>query len=112
LNVLGATGSIGERQLFATTGVYFGWRMAREVAFGLEAFEAYAIDVRDVRDGARASVVVSPNVRLALPWVEPAVSVFTNIGTPLEAASRRIWGFRLAFTLVYDPNTMLGVRAR
>jgi hypothetical protein len=87
-------------------------RLAREVAVGLEAFEAYAIDVPDVRDGARASVVISPNVRLALPWVEPAVSMFTNIGTPLEAASRRIWGFRLAFTLVYDPNALLGMRAR
>jgi hypothetical protein len=26
--------------------------------------------------------------------------MFTNIGTPLQGANSRIWGFRLAFTLV------------
>ena len=47
---------------------------------------------RDVTDGTRAAVVVSPNVRLVLPWVEPAISVFTNIGTPLQGANDRILG--------------------
>ena len=84
----------------------------REVAAGFEAFESYAIDVPEHQDGERAAVVVSPNVRLVLPWVEPAISAFTNIGTPLQGASDRVWGFRLAFTLVYDPSRALGVRAK
>jgi FAD/FMN-containing dehydrogenase len=27
-----------------------------------------------VRDGARATVIASPDIRLVLPWVEPAIS--------------------------------------
>jgi hypothetical protein len=65
-----------------------------------------------VGDGARSTVILSPNVRLVLPWVEPAISAFTTIGTPLQGASQEIWGFRLALTLVYDPNAMFGVRSR
>lgn len=107
-----STAAIADRRVYATTGVYFGLRITPEVAAGVEAFEAYAIDVPNVRDGARASIVVSPNVRLALPWVEPAISAFTNVGTPLQGASERIWGFRVAFTLVYDPNAALRVRPR
>ena len=65
-----------------------------------------------INDGERAAVVLSPNVRLVLPWVEPAISAFTNIGTPLQGASDRIWGFRLAFTVVYDRTHPLGAPAK
>jgi hypothetical protein len=112
IDLLVSTGAIADRRVYATTGVYFGLRLAPKVAAGIEAFEAYAIDVPNVRDGARASIIVSPNVRLVLPWVEPAISAFTNVGTPLQGASQRIWGFRLAFTLVYDPNAVLRLRPR
>jgi hypothetical protein len=94
----------GDQELYATTGVYCGWRVTPAVAGGLEVFEAYAIAVPGVRDGARQALVVSPNVRIALPWVQPAVSFFTNVGTPLYGAHQSIWGFRFAFTLVYDPT--------
>jgi hypothetical protein len=94
----------GDQELYATTGVYFGWRVTPAVAGGLEAFEAYAIAVHGVRDGARSAIVVSPNVRIALPWVQPAVSFFTSVGTPLYGAHQSIWGIRFAFTLVYDPS--------
>ena len=100
-----STASAGDRRLYATTSVYFGWRVTSAVASGLELFEAYAIDVPGVRDGARSAIIASPNVRLTLPWVQPAVSVFTNVGTPLEGAHGSVWGFRLAFTLVYDPSS-------
>jgi hypothetical protein len=100
-----STASAGDRRLYATTSVYVGWRVTGAVASGLELFEAYAIDVPGVRDGARSAIIVSPNVRLALPWVQPAVSLFTNVGTPLEGSHGSIWGFRLAFTLVYDPSS-------
>jgi hypothetical protein len=99
--------SRNEQHLYATTGVYVGWRVSAEVAGGLEAFEAYAIDARDakgnaVSDSARSAIVISPSVRLSLPWVQPAISVFTNLGTPLYGAHESIWGFRFAFTLVYE----------
>jgi hypothetical protein len=94
--------SRNEQRLYATTGVYVGWRVTSEVAGGLEAFEAYVIDAPSVRDGARSAIVASPSVRLSLPWVQPAISVFTNLGTPLYGAHQSIWGFRFAFTLVYE----------
>jgi hypothetical protein len=86
--------------VYATAGLYLGLWTTSTVAVGFEAFESYAISVPGVRDGARASVVVSPNVRLVLPLIEPAISMFTSIGTPLQGANSNIWGFRLAFTLV------------
>jgi|HubBroStandDraft_4_1064222.scaffolds.fasta_scaffold72117_2 hypothetical protein len=86
--------------VYATAGLYLGLWATPTVAVGFEAFESYAIDVPGIRDGDRASVVVSPNLRLALPRVEPAISMFTSIGTPLQGANSHIWGFRLAFTLV------------
>jgi len=100
LDLMASPSALGGWRLYATTGVYFGWWFTRDVAGGLEAFEAYVIDARDVRDGARAAVVVSPSVRLALPWVQPAISLFTNIGTPLQGASDRVWGFRVAFSIL------------
>jgi len=86
--------------VYATAGLYLGLWATPHVAVGFEAFESYAIDVPGIRDGDRASVVVSPNVRLVLPLIEPAISMFTSIGTPLQGANSNIWGFRLAFTLV------------
>jgi hypothetical protein len=103
LELLTTTNNFGSPAIYATVGLYFGLWVTARVAAGFEAFEAYVIDVKpDVRDSARAAVVVSPSVRLVLPWVEPAISAFTNIGTPLQGASDRIWGFRFAFTVVYD----------
>ncbi len=112
LDLLTTTDSLGTPYIYATVGVYLGLWATREVAAGFEAFESYALNVPNIRDGERAAVVVSPNVRLVLPWVEPAISAFTSIGTPLQGASDRVWGFRLAFTLVYDPSRTLGVRTR
>lgn len=104
--------SLGDRRLWATLGAYVGWSFVPQAALGLEAFEAYAITVPGVRDDARAAIVVSPSVRLVLPWVQPAISAFTNIGTPLYGAHASIWGLRLAITLVYDPRAPLRVRAQ
>jgi hypothetical protein len=91
--------------VYATAGLYLGLWATPSVAVGFEAFESYAIDVPGIRDGDRASVVVSPNVRLVLPLVEPAISMFTSIGTPLQGANSNIWGFRLAFTFVVPGGT-------
>jgi hypothetical protein len=118
---------LSDRRIFSTTGLYLGWQMAPKVALGLEAFEAYAIQLSDVRDGSRETLVVSPSVRLALPWVQPAISAFTNLGPPLSSPwvqrqsstftvpgdTGTVWGFRFAFTLVYDPtSSLLGLKGR
>ncbi len=115
LDLLTTTTSPGSSFIYATLGVYIGFWATHAIAAGFEAFESYAIAVPDflkINDAERAAVVISPNVRLVLPWVEPAISVFTNVGTPLQGASERIWGFRLAFTAVYDPTRALGVRTK
>ncbi len=112
LDLLASAGAITKPSIFGVAGVYFGWRATPAVAVGLEAFEAYAIDVPNVKDGARVSVVASPNVRLVLPLIEPAISAFTTIGTPLQESTQTIWGFRLALTLVYDPNSTFGIKSR
>jgi hypothetical protein len=112
IDLMVSTGSYNTQALFGTAGVFFGWQATPSVAAGLEAFEAYAITVAGVSDGARSTVIVSPDVRLVLPWVEPAISAFTTIGTPLQGASQQVWGFRLALTLVYDANATFGMKGR
>jgi hypothetical protein len=112
LDLMAATRPEWSARIYATLGVYLGLWATREIAAGIEAFESYAIVDPNVTDGTRAAVVISPNVRLVLPWVEPAISAFTNIGTPLQGASDRIWGFRVAFTAVYDPSQTLRVRTK
>jgi hypothetical protein len=109
---------IHDDRIWATTTLYLAWQMARPVAVGFEAFEAYAIQLQNVRDGAREALTLSPSIRLTLPLVQPVFSVFTNVGPPVSAAwvqrqsstfyaptgdSGTVWGFRLAFTVVYDP---------
>ena len=112
--------------VLAVACLYLGWQMAPEVALGVEAFEAYAIDLPNVRDGNRETLVVSPSVRLALPWVQPAISAFTNLGPPLSSPwvqrqtstftvpgdTGTVWGFRFTFTLVYDPTSSLRLKGR
>ena len=117
---------LSDQRLYATAGLYLGWQIAPAVAAGLEVFEAYAINLASVRDGNRESLIVSPNVRLALPWVQPAISAFTNLGPPISApwvqretsafsvpgSSATVWGFRFAFTVVYDPTSAVMVKGR
>ncbi len=105
LDVMFSTTALANWRVYATAGVYLGWRVAPAVDAGFDAMEAYSIDVPGVRDGARATVVVSPSVRLGLRWIEPAISAFTNIGTPLEGASQHVWGFRVALTFTVLPLT-------
>lgn len=100
LDMMLSTASPSDRRLYATAGVYLGWRATNSTAAGLEVFEAYAIDAPGASDSSRATVVASPNVRLTLPWVQPAISMFMGLGNPLYRATVSVWGFRLAVTLV------------
>ncbi len=117
---------LADRRLYATAGVYLGLQLGPHIAPGLEVFEAYALDLPAVQDGNRESLVVSPNVRIALPWVQPALSAFTNLGPPISAPwvqrdtsvfetqgkSGTVWGVRLAFTVVYDPTSVVMMKGR
>jgi hypothetical protein len=117
---------LSDQRIYATGGLYLGYQLGSDVAAGLEVFEAYAISLSSVRDGNRESLIVSPNVRLALPWVQPAISAFTNLGPPISApwvqressafavpgSSATVWGFRFTFTVVYDAERGAIVRSR
>jgi hypothetical protein len=111
LDMTVAPTDIGARDVYSMTGFYFGWAATPQLAAGLEAFEEYAILVSGVNDASRSAVVVSPNLRISLPWVQPAISMFTNVGNALYGKNDSFWGFKFAFTVVYDPNSMLRVRA-
>lgn len=92
--------------LSALVALYVGYRVARVVGLGLEAFEYYVIDGR-VDDAARAQFVVSPSVRLMTRYLQPSLSAFANVGSPISPRLDGSWGLRLAFTVVWDPR---GVR--
>ena len=91
-------------------------RLARDAACwpsGLEAFEAYAIDVpgrrrRRPRDGRR--VAQRPPRRCRGCSRRSARS--RPSARPLQGASQQIWGFRLALTLVYDPTSTWGMQGQ
>ena len=78
----------GYRQTTALTGLYAGYRVTQRLSAGVEAFELYNID-GNIADALRANVVVSPSVRLMTPFVQPALSLFTNIGKTFEDSADR-----------------------
>lgn len=97
------TGDATKSALSAVAALYLGYRFGR-VGVGLEAFELYFIDAR-VPDNARAYFSVSPSVRVMTPWVQPAISLLTNVRDPLYPSSSRAIGVRLAITAVWDRTT-------
>jgi hypothetical protein len=94
----------GKRRLSAIVGIYTGYRVGDWVSPGLEAFELYVIDAVGADDKSRAHLVVSPSVRVMTPYVQPALSFFTNVGSTLTSFADRVWGVRIGITLVYDPS--------
>jgi UDP-3-O-acyl-N-acetylglucosamine deacetylase len=74
--------------LTARATFYFGYRPIETLGLGFEVWEVYELTA-DVDDDERASVSLSPSVRLMLPVVQPAVSFLMPVATPLrgEAAS-------------------------
>jgi hypothetical protein len=104
LDVLFDTRDFGSWRIFAVTGLYLGYRVGKWVSPGVEAFELYAVDA-PVRDRIRPNIVVSPSVRITTPYVQPALSFFTNIGPTYLGVAQQLWGVRVAVTLVYDPTT-------
>jgi hypothetical protein len=87
----------------AVAAAYVGYRVIRRLGVGIEAFELYFLD-KSVADSQRAVFAVSPSVRLIIPYVQPALSFVTNVGTPLFGAYDTWWAVRLGATFVWDPE--------
>ena len=104
LDVFINVNDVSSRRVTALTALYLGYRVLPLLSAGLEMFEVYTLD-SSVDDGLRAAFIVSPNVRVMTPYVQPALSGFTNVGPPLYGNADRVWGARIAVTIVYDTTT-------
>jgi hypothetical protein len=105
LDILADQHDITSRRIAAITGLYVAYRPISLLGLGIEALETYTIDSPLNDDRLRATFVISPSVRVMTPYLQPAISAFTNVGPPLDGNADRIWGFRIAMTVVYDPTT-------
>jgi hypothetical protein len=92
----------------AVSAAYIGYRFPL-LAAGVEAFEYYLVDWT-IADDRRASFVVSPSLRLMTPYLQPAISAFTNVGVPLFGSVDHFWGLRLGVTLLLDTQSRTVVR--
>jgi hypothetical protein len=92
-------------QLAALAALYVGYRPVSFLDLGVEAFEYYFLGGA-VRDDNRATLFVSPGVRFIVPYVQPALSVYRTVGTPLNADVNPIGGIRLAITVVLEGRRM------
>lgn len=97
-------------QLAAIAQVYVGYRVLPVLGVGLEAFETYLIDspsiVTAAQDHERATLTISPSVRLMTPYVQPAIGFVTSIGDPLFGFGMvdGFWALRVGATVVWDPT--------
>jgi hypothetical protein len=85
----------------ARATVYMGFRATKEVGLGLEVWEVYQITA-ELPDDKRASVALSPSVRLMLGRVAPALSVLLPITTPLRGEASSYYAARLSFAFDFD----------
>ena len=94
------------QKTFAATGaLYLGYRVASWLGAGVEVLEYYVLD-DSVKDAKRATFTFSPSVRFMTKHMQPSVSGFTNVGgLPYDGVSR-IWGMRLAFTVLFEAPTL------
>jgi hypothetical protein len=90
----------------AIAAAYVGYRALRWLGVGVEAFEVYFLSASQLQDDKRASFAVSPNVRLMTPYVQPALSFVTNVGTTLFGSVDTWWAIRLAATVIWDPTKL------
>ena len=104
LDVFTDVNDVSSRRVTAMTALYIGYRVLPLMSAGIEAMELYTIDGSGA-DGLRATFIVSPSVRVMTPYIQPALSGFTNVGPPLYGNADRIWGARIAVTVVYDATT-------
>ncbi|MFO0759462.1 MAG: hypothetical protein U0359_23425 [Byssovorax sp.] len=99
--VLSSLSSEHRLDFVARATVYAGVRATREVGLGLEVWEVYQITA-EIPDDKRASVAVSPSVRLMLGRVAPAFSVLLPITTPLRGEAASYYAARLNVSFDFD----------
>ncbi len=92
-------------RIAAIAALYMGYNLADAVGVGFEVFEYYFLR-GPVADDRRVNLFLSPSLRLLTKGLQPALSVYHSLGTPLDepnAPVSPVWGVRLAFTVVLDP---------
>jgi hypothetical protein len=99
-----ATGPAPRSTLAAASFLYLGLRIGDVIGAGVEAIEYYFIDA-PVADDARAVLVASPSVRFLTQWVQPVLSVLTNLTDPIYPGASRVIAARLGVTVLWDPTT-------
>ena len=97
------TSDLSQSDVSATASVYLGLIAAPILGLGLEGTEFYRISAQ-IPDNQRATILVTPSLRLLTPGIQPALGVFVGIGSPLDQAAQSVWGVRLALTFVWDPR--------
>ena len=97
------THDTSDNDVSATASVYLGFIATPILGLGLEATEYYRIDA-PIPDDQRATVLVTPSVRLLTPGIQPALGAFVGVTSPLDPAATSVWGVRLAVTFVWDPR--------
>jgi hypothetical protein len=108
VDVLGHEGGrsiLSTGRVAAIGGLYMGYRIGNYVSPGIEAFELYTITGGLNDDRQRANIILSPSVRVMTPYLQPALSFFTNVGPTLATFADRVFGVRLGVTVVYDTTT-------
>lgn len=101
LDILVGMSDAALRRATAILGVFVGFRFSQRVSGGIEAFELYLLDDPG-KDHGRATFVLSPNIRLDLPYVQPTLTVFSSVGATYQDRASVAWGTRLALSFVYD----------
>ena len=99
----------------AETTFYVGFRLAKPIGVGLEAWEVYQISA-DLcgatqpcfDDDRRAAFSVSPSVRLLLGRVEPALSLLFPVATPLRGEAASYWAARFNVGFDFDVGGQAG----
>ncbi|MFS8071731.1 MAG: hypothetical protein ACMG6S_35625, partial [Byssovorax sp.] len=85
----------------ARATLYLGFRATKEIGLGLEFWEVYQVSAA-IDDDKRASVTLSPSIRLMLGRVAPALSVLVPLTTPLRGEAASYYAARLNVAFDFD----------
>ena len=95
----------------ARTAFYVGFRLAKPIGVGLEAWEVYQISANlcgatqpCFDDDRRAAFSVSPSVRLLLGRIEPAISMLFPGSPPLRGEAASYWAARFNVGFSFEPG--------
>lgn len=93
----------GERRVdfTARTTAYLGFRIARPIGVGIEAWEVYQLSA-NLPDDKRAAFAVSPSVRFSLGKIEPALSLVFPLATPLRGDAASYFAARINVGFEFD----------